>query len=85
MKPEDTKGAIEQLIADIQYNEWYCTDEYSESELEYWEKDLIVTGLRKLLEEFELLCAGCGSVIDFKGYDDDYCPYCGQKLDWSEE
>lgn len=35
--------------------------------------------------EFDLLCAGCGSVLDFKCYDGDYCPYCGQKLDWLED
>jgi len=35
--------------------------------------------------EFDLLCAGCGSVIDFKGHDGDYCPYCGQRIDWSGE
>ena len=28
--------------------------------------------------------ARCGSVLDFKGYDGDYCPYCGQRIDWSE-
>ncbi len=34
--------------------------------------------------EFDLLCAGCGSVLDFKGHDGDYCPNCGQKIDWTE-
>ena len=34
--------------------------------------------------EFDLLCAWCGSVLDFKGYDGDYCPYCGQKLNWED-
>lgn len=51
MKPKDTKRAIEQLIGDIQHNEWYCTQGESESELEHWEKNLIIIGLRKLLEE----------------------------------
>ena len=51
MKPTDTKRAIDQLIGDIQDNEWYCIQGESESELEYWEKNLIVIGLRKLLEE----------------------------------
>ena len=49
MKPIDTKRAIDQLIGDIQENEWYCLQGGSESELELWEKDLIVIGLRKLL------------------------------------
>ena len=51
MKPKDTKRAIGQLILDIQYNEWYCMQGGSESELKDWEKDLIVIGLRKLLED----------------------------------
>ena len=42
---------IDQLIGDIQNNDWYCVQGGSESELEYWEKDLIVIGLRKLLED----------------------------------
>lgn len=49
MKPKDTKRAIDQLITDIQENEWYCLQDGSESELEFWEKNLIVIGLRKLL------------------------------------
>ncbi len=51
MKPKDTKRAIDQLIGDIQDNEWYCIQCGSESELKDWEKDLIVIGLRKLLED----------------------------------
>lgn len=51
MKPKDTKRAIEQLIGDIQDNEWYCVQGGSESELENWEKNLIVIGLRRLLCE----------------------------------
>ena len=53
MKPKDTKRAIEQLILDIQYNEWYCVQGDSESELKDWEKILIVNGLKKLLSEAE--------------------------------
>ena len=49
MKPKDTKRAIDQLIGDIQDNEWHCLQGGSESELEFWEKNLIVIGLRKLL------------------------------------
>ena len=51
---------------------------------------LAVKALRKqepmMLEidgEFNLLCGGCGCIFDVKGSDDDYCPRCGQKLDWS--
>ena len=51
MKPKDTKRAIDQLIGDIQDNEWYCIQNGSESELKEWEKDLIVNGLIKLLED----------------------------------
>lgn len=51
MKQEDTKRAIEQLIGDIQGNEWYFVQGDYESELEYWEKNLIVIGLRRLLED----------------------------------
>ena len=51
MKPKDTKRAIDQLILDIQYNEWYCVQGGSESELLEWEKGLIITGLRRLLED----------------------------------
>ncbi len=42
---------IDQLISDIQNNEWYCIQGGSESELEDWEKNLIVSGLRKLFED----------------------------------
>jgi hypothetical protein len=42
---------IDQLINDIQDNEWYCIQGGSESELEDWEKNLIVIGQRKLLED----------------------------------
>ena len=44
------KAIIYQLMNDIQDNEWYCKQGDSESELEYWEKNMIVIGLRKLLE-----------------------------------
>lgn len=51
MKPKDTKRAIEQLIGDIQDNDWYCLQDIFEIELEFWEKNLIVIGLRKLLSD----------------------------------
>ena len=51
MKPKDTKRAIDQLIGDIHDNEWYCIQGGSESELEDWEKELIITGLKRMLEE----------------------------------
>ena len=54
MKPKDTKRAIDQLIGDIQDNEWYCTQGESESELKHWEKNMIVIGLRKLLVEVDM-------------------------------
>jgi len=46
MKPKDTKRAIDQLIGDIQDNEWYCIQGD-------WEKELIVDGLKRLLEDYE--------------------------------
>ena len=49
MRPKDTKQAIDQLIGDIQKNEWYCLKGDIENELEYWEKNLIVTGLKNML------------------------------------
>ena len=51
MKPKNTKREIDLLIDDIQDNEWYCIQGGSESELKDWEKNLIVIGLRKLLED----------------------------------
>ena len=51
MKPKDTKRAIDQLIGDIQDNEWYCIQCGSESEMVDWEKELIITGLRRLQED----------------------------------
>ena len=50
---KQNRGAaiIDQLINDIQNNEWYCIQDGSESELKDWEKNLIVIGLRKLLED----------------------------------
>ena len=51
MKPKGPERAIKQLIGDIQDNEWYCIQCGAESELKEWEKNLIIKGLRKLLEE----------------------------------
>ena len=51
MKPKDTKRAIDQIIDDINDNDWYCIQGGSESGMEDWEKNLIVIGLRKLLED----------------------------------
>ena len=49
MKQKDTKRAIDQIIDDINDNDWYCIEGGSESGMEDWEKNLIVIGLRKLL------------------------------------
>ena len=51
MKPKDTKRPIDQLIGDIYDNEWYCVQGGSESEMEDWEKELIIEGLIRLLED----------------------------------
>ena len=64
MKPKDTKRAIDQLIGDIQYNEWYCVQGGSESELKDWEKELIVTGLRKLLLDADFEGEAIGSTTE---------------------
>ncbi len=50
---EVEKRAIDQLIMDIQENEWYCLQGGSESQMEDWEKKLIIDGLKRLLEEEE--------------------------------
>ena len=55
MRPKHTKRAIEQLIGDIQDNEWYCIQCGSKSELKDWEKNLIVIGLRKLLSDADFV------------------------------
>ena len=76
----------ELVIEDISYSDYdQMTDWLGEIRKQ-------VKGLEKKQEpmkleidgEFDLLCVGCGSVLDFKGYDGDYCPYCGQKLDWED-
>jgi ribosomal protein L37AE/L43A len=64
MKPKDTKRAIDQLIGDIQHNEWYCVQGGSESELKDWEKELIVTGLRKLLLDADFEGETIGSTTE---------------------
>jgi hypothetical protein len=51
MKPKDNKRAIDQLIGDIRDNEWYCIQGGSESQMEEWEKELIIDGLRLLRED----------------------------------
>ena len=76
MRPKDTKQAIDQLIGDIQKNEWYCLKGDIENELEYWEKNLIVTGLKNMLfgtdsdahSDIEILI--CGAKL---------CPFCAGK------
>ena len=41
---------IDQLINDIQENDWYCIQNRSECDLHGWEKALLVAGLESLLE-----------------------------------
>ena len=55
MKPRDVyhKGKIDQLICDIEENEWFCEQGESQSQMEDWEKVLIVEGLKKILLEGE--------------------------------
>lgn len=52
MKPRNPRlpSIIDQLICDMQENEWYCEQGGSQSQMEEWEKQLIVDGLNLLLE-----------------------------------
>ena len=45
------KGAhlIDQLITDITENDWFCQLASGESDMEEWEKELIVAGLKSLM------------------------------------
>ena len=54
MKPRDTKRAIDRLIFDMGENEWYYEQGDSESQMEDWEKKLIIDGLKQLLEVCEI-------------------------------
>ncbi len=29
-------------------------------------------------------CPSCGAIYEIEGEQHDYCPHCGQKIDWSE-
>jgi hypothetical protein len=44
---------IDQLINDIQENDWYCIQNGSECDLHEWEKALLVAGLESLFGEGE--------------------------------
>lgn len=46
-----TDGKIQQLIEDIELNEWYCDVGFGESSLLDWEKSLIIEGLKGLSYE----------------------------------
>ena len=43
------KAIIDQLINDIQGNDWYCIQNGSECNLREWEKALLAAGLESLL------------------------------------
>ena len=49
--PKNGVGIINQLIDDIQENDWYCIQNGSECNLHEWEKVLLVAGLESLLGE----------------------------------
>lgn len=49
MKENRGAAIIDQLINDIQENDWYCIQNGSEFDLHGWEKALIVAGLESLL------------------------------------
>ena len=48
------RAVIDQLINDIEENDWYCIQNGSECNLHGWEKALLVAGLESLLGEGEL-------------------------------
>lgn len=48
MKENRGAAIIDQLINDIQENDWYCIQNGSECDLHGWEKALIVAGLESL-------------------------------------
>ena len=78
---------IDQLLDLAERNDIFCLTSRAFNEFSAEVMEALAKGKPMKLEidgEFELLCAGCGSVLDFKGYDGDYCPYCGQKLDWED-
>ena len=52
---KQNRGAaiIEQLIDDIQGNDWYCIQNGSECNLHEWEKVLLAAGLESLFGEGE--------------------------------
>lgn len=88
MKPEEALKIIGDWISEqTEARKYFKGEIYELSEALIVLKGLIEKQIPKKLEidgEFDLLCAGCGSVLDFKGYDGDYCPYCGQKINWEE-
>ena len=51
------KGAhlIDQLITDITENDWFCQLASGESDMEEWEKELIVAGLKSLMGTYEVM------------------------------
>ena len=51
------KGAhlIDQLIIDITENDWFCHQASGESDMEEWEKELIVAGLKSLMGTYEIV------------------------------
>ena len=42
------KPIFDQLIDDIKYNDWYCVQNGSESEMKEWEKAAIIAGLMEI-------------------------------------
>ena len=78
---------IDQLLDLAERNNIFCLTSRAFNEFASEVRETMAKGKPMKLEidgEFDLLCAGCKSVLDFKGYDGDYCPYCGQKIDWGD-
>ena len=47
------RAVIDQLINDIQENDWYCIQNRRKCDLHEWEKVLLVAGLESLLGDGE--------------------------------
>ena len=79
---------IDQLLDLAERNDIFCLTSRAFNEFAVEVRETLAKGKPMKLEidgEFDLLCAGCGSVLESNGYDGDYCPNCGQAIDWSAE
>ena len=74
---------INQLLDLAEVNDIFCLTSREFNEFAAEVREAMKKGKPMKLEidgEFDLLCARCGSIYAL-GYDGDYCPNCGQKID----